>query len=118
MYEAELVGRRVNFGYDTNVSDRAAGPRTSEEHNRNASYASASNFKGESIVKTALQYLGAKYRSGHSGPNAFDCSGLTSFVYGKEGISISRSSRTQFQEGTPITDIASLKKGDLVRLWR
>ena len=32
MYEAELVGRRVNFGYDTNVSDRAAGPRTSEEH--------------------------------------------------------------------------------------
>ena len=32
MYEAELVGRRVNFGYDTNVSDRAAGPRTSKEH--------------------------------------------------------------------------------------
>ena len=87
---------------------------TVSEANRNASYASASNFKGESIVKTALQYLGAKYRSGHSGPNAFDCSGLTSFVYGKEGISISRSSRTQFQEGTPITDIASLKKGDLV----
>lgn len=77
-------------------------------------YASANNFKGESIVKTALQYLGARYRSGHSGPNAFDCSGLTSFVYGQEGISISRSSRTQFQEGTPITDIASLKKGDLV----
>lgn len=87
---------------------------TVSEANRNASYASASNFKGESIVKTALQYLGAKYRSGHSGPNAFDCSGLTSFVYGKEGISISRSSRTQFQEGIPITDIASLKKGDLV----
>jgi len=87
---------------------------TVSEVNRNASYVSASNFKGESIVKTALQYLGAKYRSGHSGPNAFDCSGLTSFVYGKEGISISRSSRTQYQEGTPITDIASLKKGDLV----
>lgn len=75
---------------------------------------SANNLKGESIVKTALQYLGARYRSGHSGPSAFDCSGLTSFVYGQEGISISRSSRTQFQEGTPITDIASLKKGDLV----
>lgn len=57
---------------------------TVSEVNRNASYASASNFKGESIVKTALQYLGAKYRSGHSGPNAFDCSGLTSFVYGKK----------------------------------
>ena len=82
--------------------------------NATTSYASAGKFKGESIVRTALQYLGAKYRSGHSGPNAFDCSGLTSFVYGLEGISISRSSRTQFQEGTPVTDIASLKKGDLV----
>lgn len=87
---------------------------TVSEVNNKATRVSASNFKGESIVKTALQYLGAKYRSGHSGPNAFDCSGLTSFVYGKEGISISRSSRTQYQEGTPITDIASLKKGDLV----
>ena len=73
-----------------------------------------SNPAGESIVRTALQYIGARYRSGHSGPNAFDCSGFTSYVYKKENISINRSSRSQFTQGTPILTVGELKKGDLV----
>ena len=70
--------------------------------------------KGEQIVSTAMKYLGARYRSGHSGPSAFDCSGFTSFVYRNANLSITRSSRSQFAEGTPINSIADLKKGDLV----
>lgn len=70
--------------------------------------------KGEQIVSTAMKYLGARYRSGHSGPSAFDCSGFTSFVYRNANLSITRSSRSQFAEGTPINNIADLKKGDLV----
>lgn len=73
-----------------------------------------SNEEGEAIVQTALQYLGARYRAGHSGPSAFDCSGFTSYIYRLENIPISRSSRTQYQEGTPIKNIADLQKGDLV----
>lgn len=69
---------------------------------------------GENVVKTALQYLGARYRSGMSGPTAFDCSGFTSFVYGKANVSILRSSRSQYTQGTPIARISDLKKGDLV----
>ena len=69
---------------------------------------------GENIVRTALQYIGARYRSGHSGPTAFDCSGFTSYVYKKENISINRSSRSQFTQGTPILTVGELKKGDLV----
>lgn len=72
-----------------------------------------SNF-GESVVQTALQYLGASYRSGMSGPYAFDCSGFTSYVYRKQNVSILRSSRSQYTQGTPIARIADLKKGDLV----
>lgn len=71
------------------------------------------NF-GESVVKTALQYLGASYRSGMSGPYAFDCSGFTSYVYRKQNVSILRSSRSQYTQGTPIARISDLKKGDLV----
>lgn len=74
----------------------------------------AGNTNGDSIVKTALQYLGARYRSGHSGPSAFDCSGFTSYVYRKENIRINRSSRSQFTQGTPINKISDLQKGDLV----
>ena len=69
---------------------------------------------GEGVVKTALQYLGARYRSGMSGPTAFDCSGFTSYVYGLSNVSILRSSRSQFTQGTPIARISDLKKGDLV----
>ena len=71
------------------------------------------NF-GESVVQTALQYLGASYRSGMSGPYAFDCSGFTSYVYRKQNVSILRSSRSQYTQGTPIARISDLKKGDLV----
>lgn len=73
-----------------------------------------STVQGDNIVRTALQYLGARYRSGHSGPTAFDCSGFTSYVYGRQSINLSRSSRTQYQEGTPIYNTSALKKGDLV----
>lgn len=69
---------------------------------------------GESVVRTALQYLGARYSLGSSGPNVFDCSGFTSFVYGKENVSILRTSRSQFTQGTPIACIKDLRKGDLV----
>lgn len=69
---------------------------------------------GESVVKTALQYLGARYRAGMSGPYAFDCSGFTSFIYGKANVPILRSSGSQYTQGKAITRIADLKKGDLV----
>lgn len=69
---------------------------------------------GESVVKTALQYLGARYASGGVGPYSFDCSGFTSFIYKKANVPILRSSRSQFTQGTPIARISDLKKGDLV----
>lgn len=72
------------------------------------------NTYGESIVQTALQYLGARYRAGQSGPSAFDCSGFTSYIFRLENIPISRSSRSQYREGSPVQSIADLQKGDLV----
>lgn len=69
---------------------------------------------GEKIVKTALQYLGARYRSGQSSPKGFDCSGFTSYVYKRSDIQLTRSSRSQYQEGTPVKQISDLRKGDLV----
>jgi len=69
---------------------------------------------GDSIVQRAMRYLGARYRYGHTGPYTFDCSGFTSYVYGKEGIKLSRTSRTQSQQGKIIRRIADLQKGDLV----
>ncbi len=86
---------------------------TAVAEKKEASVSYNANF-GESVVQTALQYLGASYRSGMSGPYAFDCSGFTSYVYRQQNVSILRSSRSQYTQGTPIARIADLKKGDLV----
>ena len=66
---------------------------------------------GSKVVSTAMQYIGARYRHGHAGPTAFDCSGFTSYVYRQKNITLSRSSRVQYGQGTPVKSIADLKPG-------
>ena len=70
-------------------------------------------ISGQTLNEVAMQYLGRPYRSGASGPSAFDCSGFTSYVYRCLNISLSRSSREQYHEGVPVPR-GSLCVGDLV----
>ncbi len=65
------------------------------------------------VVSIAKRYLGAPYRWGASGPNAFDCSGFTSFVYRQVGVSLPHSSRAQINVGQRVSR-ADLQPGDLV----
>lgn len=70
---------------------------------------------GNTIVQRAMKYLGVPYRSGQSNPKiGFDCSGFTSYVFKKENILLTRSSRSQFQEGLRIHSTKDLQLGDLV----
>jgi cell wall-associated NlpC family hydrolase len=71
------------------------------------------NSVGGRLVATARKYLGAAYISGSSRPGAFDCSGFTSYVHRVHGIGISRSSRTQFREGSPVAR-DDLQPGDVL----
>lgn len=68
----------------------------------------------ERLLSTAFRFLGVRYRSGQSGPNGFDCSGFTSYVYKQNNMQITRSSRTQYAEGLPVAGVSEMKKGDLV----
>lgn len=67
----------------------------------------------DNVLDEAFSHLGARYRSGHSGPNAFDCSGFTSYVFKSTGIDLNRSSRAQFTQGDPVSK-NDLQSGDLV----
>ena len=68
----------------------------------------------EKIVETAERFLGIPYQWGGSSPaTGFDCSGLTTSVYELNGLKLPRSSRQQWQVGTPV-DRNELSKGDLV----
>jgi peptidoglycan DL-endopeptidase CwlO len=67
---------------------------------------------GEAI-RTALAQVGDRYQHAASGPDAFDCSGLTSYAYAAAGIALPHSSRAQSQLGTQVSR-AELQPGDLV----
>ena len=66
-----------------------------------------------SIVSVAKKYLGARYVWGATGPNTFDCSGFTSYVYRQVGVSIPRVSRDQINAGERVSR-GDLAPGDLV----
>lgn len=68
----------------------------------------------QAILNEAYKHLGAKYVWGATGPETFDCSGFTSYVYKHAaGIDISRTTYTQIDVGQPVSE-GELKPGDLV----
>ena len=70
---------------------------------------------GQVAVAAALSKLGARYVWGASGPNLFDCSGLTSWAWAQAGVSIPRTSRDQSTMTTVPLD--QLRPGDLVTYY-
>lgn len=69
---------------------------------------------GSSIVSYAYQFIGYPYVYGATGPNAFDCSGFTSYVYmNAAGIDITRTTYSQIGVGVPVS-YSELQPGDLV----
>lgn len=66
------------------------------------------------IIRIAKGKLGSRYQSAGKGPNHFDCSGFTGYVFKQVGISLGASSRDQFLQGRPIAKGEPLRRGDLV----
>ena len=67
------------------------------------------------IIATAKQYMGCTYVYGTSGPNTFDCSGFTCFVFKKYGYSLLRSAQQQgYDDNYERLTRSELKMGDIV----
>lgn len=67
------------------------------------------------IIATAKQYLGCTYVYGTSGPNTFDCSGFTCYVFKKYGYSLLRSAQSQgYDDDYEKLTRSELKMGDIV----
>lgn len=69
--------------------------------------------QGDRIVSIAKSKIGSPYVYGAAGPNAFDCSGFTSWVYAQVGKQIPRTSGAQASAGRKVA-ISDLQPGDIV----
>ncbi len=67
----------------------------------------------DSLLAEAKDHIGKRYKYGSAGDNAFDCSGYTSYVFGKYGYKLNRSSRGQALQGVAVSR-DELMPGDLV----
>lgn len=76
-------------------------------------WTSTGSASGQAIVNEAKKYLGVRYVYGGTSPSGFDCSGLVQYVCRKVGISVNRSSRSQYSNGVAVSK-SNLQPGDLV----
>jgi cell wall-associated NlpC family hydrolase len=70
--------------------------------------------RAQTAVRAALSQLGVPYRYGQSVPGkAFDCSGLTTYAWGKAGVGLPRNSRRQYN-ALPKIPKQMAQAGDLI----
>jgi cell wall-associated NlpC family hydrolase len=69
--------------------------------------------RADRIVKIAASKKGSPYQWGATGPNRFDCSGFTQFVYRKAGKKLPRTSSQQAR-ATKYVRKSDRRRGDLV----
>ncbi len=68
----------------------------------------------EDLLAYSKRYLGKPYRYAGKGPNAFDCSGFTSFVFKNFGYRLNSSSAGQDRQVPTVARKEELRAGDLV----
>ena len=100
--------------YISTSGDNTNSGNTSQESTQSPSNnQSNTSSKVQAIVNTAKAQIGKKKAWGAEGPNAFDCSGLTYYIYKQNGITIPRTSREQSNFGTTVSK-SNLQPGDLL----
>ncbi|MFD8571340.1 NlpC/P60 family protein [Streptomyces sp. NPDC059639] len=92
-------------------ADRAS--RSGADTGRTTPTVTAPNSRAAAAIAYARQALGSPYVWGATGPNAFDCSGLTQAAYRAAGVSIPRTTYAQINAGQRVSR-SELQPGDLV----
>jgi cell wall-associated NlpC family hydrolase len=76
-------------------------------------YNGPASGRAAAAIQFALAQRGKPYVSGGTGPNAYDCSGLTQAAYKAAGVGIGRTTWDQVKDGVAVSQ-SDLRPGDLV----
>ncbi|MEU5956892.1 NlpC/P60 family protein [Streptomyces sp. NPDC047525] len=95
--------------------DRAS--RTAARDGMTGGTAKAPNSRASAAVSYAHKALGSPYVWGATGPDAFDCSGLTQAAYRAAGVDLPRTTYAQIAAGERIPR-SQLQPGDLVFFYQ
>jgi len=87
--------------------------RERAERRRERRLAASREGQIQHALDVALQQVGDPYVWGATGPDSFDCSGLTSYAFAAAGISLPRTAAEQAAYVRPI-DRDQLRRGDLI----
>ncbi|GGG70806.1 C40 family peptidase [Corynebacterium pelargi] len=101
LVEAPFAQQGIDLGLGSLAAAPVSAPLSSE---------------GQKIVDAARTKIGSPYVWGAAGPNAFDCSGLTSWAYSQVGKSIPRTSYDQAAAGRKVSR-DQLQPGDIVAFY-
>jgi cell wall-associated NlpC family hydrolase/outer membrane murein-binding lipoprotein Lpp len=78
--------------------------------------APGSSSRVQQVVDYAIAQVGKSYVFAGTGPDAFDCSGLTMMAYAQVGVSLPHEASAQYNYGTHVSS-SDLQPGDLVFLY-
>ncbi|EOU1217588.1 C40 family peptidase [Clostridium perfringens] len=111
----EAVSSAPNRGGDVNTGGSSSSASNgSSSSNSGSTVAPPSEGAASAVVSYAYQFIGRPYVFGATGPDSFDCSGFTSYVYRNAvGREITRTTYTQINQGRPVSR-DQLQPGDLV----
>ncbi len=100
--QQEILAQFPDADSSTEGADDSAG----QSHAGSGSAASALDF--------AFQQVGLPYIYGGTGPNGYDCSGLTQAAWRSAGVDLPRTTYAQAEVGTRIYDMSALQPGDIM----
>lgn len=100
---SEVYSMPVDFRY-----------KSSAKYNTTSNAYTANSAKAQQVIDTAAKYLGVPYLWGGTTPSGFDCSGFVQYVLRENGINITRTTYTQWDNDGVYVTRNQLQPGDLV----
>jgi cell wall-associated NlpC family hydrolase len=110
---AALIAKAQANSSSNSSSGSSSGSSSSGSSSSSSTVSGSYTTKADKAIAFARAQLGKPYVYGATGPNSYDCSGLTQAAWAAAGVSIPRTTYAQVDFGTRVS-ASQLHPGDLV----